>query len=65
MLPSIKKLQRCDPRFVQIHPGVLLGSDAFESGIHETRRKMLNISITRDAMNFAQCTGWIYSFFGR
>jgi hypothetical protein len=27
--------KRCEPRFVQIHAGVLLGSDAFESGIHE------------------------------
>jgi hypothetical protein len=34
-LSLIKQLQSSDPRLVQIHAGVLLGSDAFESGIHE------------------------------
>ena len=37
----MKQLQGCNPRLVQIHAGILVGSDAFESGIHEARRKML------------------------
>ena len=32
---STKQLQSSNPRLVQIHAGILLGGDAFESGIHE------------------------------
>jgi len=35
LFPCIKQPQRRDPRLVQIHAGILLGSDALESGIHE------------------------------
>ncbi len=31
----IEQPKRCEPRLVQIHSRVLIGSDAFESGIHE------------------------------
>jgi hypothetical protein len=31
----MKQLQSCNPRLVQIHAGILVGSDAFESGIHD------------------------------
>ena len=31
----MKQLQSCNPRLVQIHAGILIGSDAFESGIYE------------------------------
>ena len=34
-LSTIEQLQSSNPRLVQIHDGILLGSDAFESGIHE------------------------------
>jgi len=39
----IKQLQSSNPRLVQIHAGILLGSDAFESGITSVRlrQKML------------------------
>jgi len=39
--PVGKKGSQVNPRFVLIHGGILIGSDAFESGIHEGRRKML------------------------
>ena len=31
----MKQLQSCNPRLVQIHAGVLIGGDAFESSEHE------------------------------
>jgi protein tyrosine phosphatase (PTP) superfamily phosphohydrolase (DUF442 family) len=34
-LSRIEQPQRSNPRLVQIHAGILIGSDAFESGIHE------------------------------
>jgi|GEM_PF-2076164 len=33
----MKQLQSCNPRLVQIHAGILIGSDAFESGRHKAR----------------------------
>ena len=41
MLRCNKKPQRRDPRLVEIHAGILSGSDTIESGIHEGGRKML------------------------
>jgi hypothetical protein len=32
---SVKQLQSNNPRLVQIHAGILIGSDALESGIHK------------------------------
>ena len=32
---TFKQLQSGNPRLVQIHAGILIGGDAFESGIHE------------------------------
>ena len=34
-LPNSEQPQRSDPRLLEIHAGILLGSDALESGIHE------------------------------
>ena len=36
MLPSLKQPQRRDPRLVEIHAGILIGSEGLESSIHET-----------------------------
>jgi hypothetical protein len=33
--PAIEQLQSVDPRFVQIHTGILVWGDAFESGEHK------------------------------
>jgi hypothetical protein len=38
-LPNSEQPQRSDPRLLEIHAGILLGSDALESGIHEHRER--------------------------
>jgi hypothetical protein len=42
-MARVEKLERSNPRLVQIHPDILVRGDAFESGEHEARRKMLKL----------------------
>ena len=46
-LPNIKQLQRCDPRFVQIHASVLIRGDAIESGKRKKWPRILKHWVSR------------------
>jgi hypothetical protein len=42
-MARVEKFERSNPRLVQIHSNLLIRRDAFESGEHEARRKMLKL----------------------